>query len=127
MAEVHAERVDPEASRVLWIAGRDMAGDTFVEPVLREEAEGRGEPLLPVAPLLRDRLEHGRARKILGPAKGFGHLDGDVGHKVENTEFAQTAVMRQRRLDGPNSPRDERTPYPRIATAMPMAGIPACS
>ena len=41
VAEVHAERVDPEVVEQLGVAGGDVAGDALVEPELAEQAERR--------------------------------------------------------------------------------------
>ena len=57
LLEVHAERVDPEVVVELGVAGGDVPGRTLVEAEVPEQAEGGGEPLLAVPPLLFDAAE----------------------------------------------------------------------
>ena len=54
VAEVHAERVDPEVVEVLGVAGGDVAGDALVEPEAGEEPERGGQALLAVQALVVD-------------------------------------------------------------------------
>ena len=54
VAEVHAERIDPEVVGQLGVAGGDVAGHALVEAESAEESEGRGEVLLSVQPFLFD-------------------------------------------------------------------------
>ena len=55
-----AERVDPEVVEPLGVARGDVAGDALVEAELAEQAEGGGEALLAVPPLLVDGRERGQ-------------------------------------------------------------------
>ena len=71
--EAEAEGVHPEQLGVLGISGRDVPGDPLIEPEPTEEAEGGGQPLLAVEPLLVDRGEHGVA---LREFDGHGGLLG---------------------------------------------------
>ena len=59
LTEVHAERVDPEGVGQLGVAGGDVAGRALAEAELAEQAEGGGQALLAMAPLLLDGAELG--------------------------------------------------------------------
>src|SRR5262245_13440996 len=64
LAEIHAERVDPEMVMFFRVARRDVPRDAFVEPEFGEEAQGGGQPLFPMQPLFLDRFEIRRHRQI---------------------------------------------------------------
>ena len=72
VAEVHGEGIDPEVVAELGVAGRDVSRHALVEAEASEEPEGSRQPLLPVQPLLFDRLERG------------GKESGRVGHTDES-------------------------------------------
>src|SRR5262245_59501171 len=48
LAEIHAEGIDPEMILFFGVARGDVPCDAFVEPEFGEEAEGGGQPLLPM-------------------------------------------------------------------------------
>ena len=59
LAEVHAERIDPERIGELRVARRDVAGDALAEAEGGEDPEAAGEALLAVLALLGERREGG--------------------------------------------------------------------
>ena len=90
--EAHAERVDPEVVGELGVADRDVAGDALAEAEAPEDAQGAGQLLLAVEPLVLDGRE-GRGtleRHLLG-----GQLDavdgGDVGlnHRITSESASE--------------------------------------
>src|SRR5262249_60217213 len=64
LAEIHPEGVDPEMILFFRVARGDVPRDAFVKPEFGEEAEGGGQPLFPMQPLLLDRIESRRHRQI---------------------------------------------------------------
>src|SRR5262245_56412763 len=57
LLEAHPKRIDPEVVEKLGIARRDVARDPLIESELAEQAEGGGETLPAVPPLVVDRVE----------------------------------------------------------------------
>ncbi|MNN14598.1 hypothetical protein D3C81_1276720 [compost metagenome] len=80
LAEMDAERVDPEGVLELGVARGDMTGHAFIEPEFREQPERRRQPLLAVQPLLRRGVELGRARQVA--VAGLDLLGQALGHVV---------------------------------------------
>ena len=66
VAEVHAERVDPEVVGELGVPGGDVAGHALVEPEAGEEPERGRQALLAVQALVLDRCEDGRCQDDSG-------------------------------------------------------------
>lgn len=58
LLEVHAQRVDPEVVEQLGVPGGDVTGHALVETEVPEQAERGGEPLLAVATVVLDVVEH---------------------------------------------------------------------
>jgi hypothetical protein len=61
--EIHPEWVDPEMVWPFGIPGRDVTGEPLVEPEMAKEAEGGGEALLAVPPLVLDIGEGGEMHR----------------------------------------------------------------
>lgn len=78
LAKVPRQRVDPEPSRVLRVAQRDVAGDPLVEALAREDAEGGGE-----VPLVVGAGGGGRGE---GRRGADGDLAGGVAEEVHVLE-----------------------------------------
>ena len=80
MAEVHTKGIHPEMVLEFGIAGSDVAGDTFAETEFREQAKGRGQPLLAMEALFRGGGECGWFRRFsdfhFGGLSGAGHGNG---------------------------------------------------
>src|SRR5262245_9753954 len=64
LAEIHAERIDPEMVRLFGVARSDVPRDAFVKSEFGEETERRCQSPFPVQPLLFDRVESRRLRQI---------------------------------------------------------------
>src|SRR3984893_4073806 len=64
LAEMHADRIDPEMIEFFGIAGGDMSRDAFVEPKTREKPEGSGEHSLAVQSLFCRGGEHRRTKAL---------------------------------------------------------------
>src|SRR6266478_3813362 len=73
LAEVHAERIDPEMIEALRIARGDMAGDAFVKSAARKKAGRAGELFFAMTPLLGGSGKHGRAGDALDLRLYLGH------------------------------------------------------
>ncbi len=73
LAEVHAERIDPEMIEVFGVAGGDVSGDAFIESEAREQAEGSGQALLAVLALLGDGGKGRRSGNVERILRGNGH------------------------------------------------------
>jgi len=64
LAEMDAERIDPEGVRKLRVARSDVPRDPLVEAKLGEETKACGEPLLPMQSLGRQIVELRRHRQF---------------------------------------------------------------
>src|SRR5581483_8895262 len=74
-------------------AGRDVAGDALVEPELPEEAEGRGEALLAVTPLVLDGGELGQGvRLTVGRHAGSSRVGGLVSVRLTSPRERPTGT-----------------------------------
>ena len=71
LAEMHAERVDPEGIGELRIARGDMACHALVETELREQPERGGQTLLAVQALFAGAGEHRRGHHVPGVGRGL--------------------------------------------------------
>jgi len=60
LAEMHAERIDPERVGKLGVARGDVSGDPLVEAEFREQSEARRQFLLAMQPLFRRAREFWR-------------------------------------------------------------------
>ena len=78
---MHAEGVGPEPIGVFGIARGDVAGDAFVEPEAREQAERARQMDFAMATLLFGGSKDGRPREIFDSSWSFNH-------KFKNTDFA---------------------------------------
>ena len=58
VAEMHAERIDPEVIEPLGITGGDVPGHPLVEAELGEEPKPRRQALLAMEPFLVRSVEH---------------------------------------------------------------------
>ena len=70
LAEMDAERIDPERVRKLRIARGDVPRDPLVEAEFREQPESRRQPLLAMQPLVREIVEFRRRRQFPISAAG---------------------------------------------------------
>ena len=107
LAEMHPKGVHPEMIEPLGIARGDVAGPAFVKAIAREEAEGRGEALLAVAPLFGKRGKDGRAgnaieqrpwlRRLYLLRFCFGHknLPADSGSLYSNRSGCGESFLRR--------------------------------
>jgi hypothetical protein len=48
LAEVHAERIDPEMISEFGVSRSYVTRDSFIKPEARKQTEGRSEALLPI-------------------------------------------------------------------------------
>ena len=72
LAEVHAERIDPEGIGELRVARGDVAGNSLAEAEGGEDPEPAGQPLLAVPALLDEIGENRRRQLPEGGRIGFG-------------------------------------------------------
>ncbi len=62
LAEMHAEGIDPKMIEPFRVAGRDVAGHSFVESEARKKAERAGQALLAMQALFGQSAELRRCR-----------------------------------------------------------------
>ena len=73
LAEVNAERVDPEVVGMLWITRGNVPCDAFIEAEFGEKPERGCEALFAMAALFFDAGEFGEAGNAVGFCRRGGH------------------------------------------------------